>query len=451
MPTNMPIRPTPEEIDVLLNRNEDERLYNRLMLLHPADIAELLDDLLPEVAVAVFNLLPVAVASEVLDETRSRVRAELVDKIDDEVLADLLDDLPMDDAAEFLEDLPPEIAEKLLSLMEPGEAQEVQRLLSYDEDTAGRLMTQDVVVVRRHWTVNETLNHLRNLKDMETFYYLYVVDRHYHLVGVVPLRRLLMATPLQKLDKLVLSDVSTVLATADQEELAEMVSKYDYFAIPVVEPGGRFLGVVTVDDVLDIVAEETTEDIQKLGGSSPLDQPYFALTTMQLVRKRIVWLLFLFGTSILTDSVINAFDYVLVAVGSLKLFMPVITGTGGNAGSQTVTTIIRAMAVGEIRMSDLGRTLRREMAVGLMMGVILAMFGFVRAAIFNIQWEVALVLSLTLPVVVVWATTVATVVPIVVERYKIDPTVVSAPVITTLIDASGLFIYFSLAKWILNI
>jgi magnesium transporter len=447
-----------EQVEDLLKANQTDALQQLLTEFHPADIAELLDELSAQDAVTVFEILPDEVASEVLDETGSEVRQELVDKIDDERLADLLDELPMDDAAEFLEDLPEKVADRLLDLMEPDEAEEVRELLSYEEETAGRLMTRDVAMLRRYWTAAEAIEYLHALNETdeaESLHYLYVVDRYDRLLGVVPIRSLLLARPNVTIETIMQTNVVSILVTADQEELAETVSKYDFVSIPVVDLAGRLLGVVTVDDVLDILEEEATEDIQRLGGSEPLDQPYFAVSVMHMVRKRVIWLLLLFVAATLTGTVIRTFEYELETVIALGIFIPLVTGTGGNAGSQTVTTVIRALALGEVKLDDILRVWKREVLTGLLLGLLLGVVGFIRAITWDTGyrtfWDVSLVVALTLPLVVIWANSVATVVPIIAERLKIDPTVISAPMITTIVDATGLAIYFLIAKWLLGL
>jgi magnesium transporter len=393
------------------------------------------------------------IASEVLDETGSIIRQELVEKVDDERLADLLDELPMDDAAEFLDELPSDTATRLLSLMEPEEAEDVREILSYEDETAGRLMSRDVAALRRQWTVEEALEYLRSLSgedDAETVYYLFVVDRESRLIGVVPIRAMLHAQPQATIESIMVPEVITVPVTADQEELAEVVSKYDFVAIPVVDEDNRLLGIVTVDDVLDVVEEEATEDIQRLGGSEPLAQPYFSASVWQVVGKRLIWLLPLFAASIVTDFIVNQYAWLTAVFISLTLFLPVVIGTGGNAGSQTVATIIRAIAVGEVRLSDVGRAWSREFIVAIILGLVLGIAGFVRAILFDSGPGIALVLALTLPLVVITANSVATLVPLIAERIHIDPAVVSTPMITTIVDASGIFIYFTLAALILT-
>jgi len=439
-----------ETVQGLIDSGDVEGLRELLAEVHPADIAATLDDMPTESAVTVFRLLPVEVASEVLDETGSLVRQELVANVDDERLAELLDELPMDDAAEFLEDLPEEVASRLLRLMEPTEAREVRELLGYEESTAGRLMTRDVVALRRQWTVAETLERLRSLEEAETLQYLYVVDRDDRLIGVAPLRNLIRAQPDQTVDTIMRSDVVSVPVTADQEELAVMVARYDFAAIPVVDGDGRLLGVVTVDDVLDIIAEEVTEDIQRIGGSEPLDQPYFAVSVFQIVRKRMGWLLLLFVAATFSGNVIKHFQYELDTVVALGFFITLVIGTGGNAGVQTVTTIIRAITLDEVRLSNMWAAWRREALVGLIMGAVMGAAGLIRALTWGTGFDVALVVTLTLPLVVLWSVTVATIIPIVATRMRIDPAVISGPMIATIVDATGLLIYFLLARAILD-
>jgi magnesium transporter len=446
-----------EQLKTLIHTYVEEGRIDELRALineyHPADIADVLDDLLAEDAVVVFDMLSDEIASEVLDETGSIIRQELVEKVDDERLADLLDGLPMDDAAEFLDELPSDTATRLLSLMEPEEAEDVREILSYENETAGRLMTRDVAALRRQWTVEEALDYLRALardEDAETIYYLFVVDRENRLIGVVPIRAMLHAQPKATIESIMVPEVITVPVTADQEELAEIVSKYDFVAIPVVDEDNRLLGVVTVDDVLDIVEEEATEDIQRLGGSEPLDQPYFSASVLQVVGKRLIWLLPLFAASIVSDFIVERYEWLTAVFISLTLFLPVVIGTGGNAGSQTVATIIRAIAVGEVRLADFGRAWSREFLVALILGLVLGIAGYVRAILFDSGPGIALVLALTLPLVVIAANTMATLVPLIAERVHIDPAVVSTPMITTIVDASGIFIYFTLAALILT-
>ncbi len=445
---------TIQEVDGLIESGRLEDAQRLLSQEHPADIATILDELSPENAVIAFGLLDDDDASEVLDESGSFVRQELVDKVDDERLADLLEELPTDDAVEFLEDLPDPVANRLINLLDEETAGEVRHLLTYAEETAGRLMTRDVVALRRQWTVAETFAYLRSLEDAETLQYLYVVDRGDRLIGVVPLRMLVLSQPDRTIESLMDPDAPEIVSVpydVDQEQLADMVARYDFAAIPVVDHDDRLLGVVTVDDVLDILEEEATEDIQRLGGSEPLDQPYFSVSLFQVFRKRVGWLLLLFVGATLTGTVTRLYEQELALAIALTYFTPMIIGTAGNAGSQTVATIIRAITLGEVRLSTLGRAVTREVGVAVLLGLVMGVLGFVRAILWDTGYEIALVVAITLPLVVIWANATATVVPIVADRLKIDPAVISGPMITTLVDATGLLIYFELASYILRL
>ncbi|UCC51549.1 MAG: magnesium transporter [Anaerolineaceae bacterium] len=443
--------PSTDEIEYLISQGKFEQLRVMLKDVHPADIADILDELSTEDAITVFGLLPTETASEVLDETGSLVRQELVEKVDDERLADLLEELPMDDAAEFLEDLPEPVADRLLDLMEEDEAEDVRELLGYEDETAGRLMTRDVAAISRHWTVMETQAFLRSLEEPETLAYLYVVDRFDMLIGVLPLRDFVLAKPEALIESIMRPEVVSVPVNIDQEELAEMVSRYDYVAMPVTDEDGRLLGIVTVDDVLDVFQEEMTEDIQRLGGSEPLEQPYFSASVPRVFSKRIGWLLLLFLGGTLTGAVMRIYQEQLRIAITLTLFVPLIIGTGGNAGSQTVATIIRAITLDEVRLGNLWQALKREVSVGFFLGVVMGAIAFFVALFWIQDTQIATVVALTLPVVVLWAITVATVVPTVADYFHIDPTVISGPMITTIVDATGLLIYFQLATVLLGI
>lgn len=445
-----------EEILELIEEGKLDELRDVMEEYHPADIAELLDDVSSENAVTIFSGLTLEVASEVLDETSGLVRAELIEKVDDELLADLLDELPMDDAAELLEDLPDEVSDRLLELMEPEEAEDVREILSYEDQTAGRLMNTDVAALRRQWTAAEAIDYLRAIEDLETLHYLYVVDRNGQLIGVVPIRNLLLANPDESIEEIMLESVFSIRASADQEELAEFISKYDYTAIPVVDDENRLLGVVTVDDALDVLEEEATEDIQRLGGSEPLDQPYFSASIWTVAGKRIGWLMLLFATGTLTGGVALLFNDVLTELPFLVIFVALLIGTGGNAGSQTVATIIRAITLGEVRMSNLWYTWRREFTVGFILGITMGIVGFGFALLTTPgDWDTALrmaaVIAFSLPAIVMWSTTIATLVPTVADHFNIDPTMISGPMISTVVDATGLAIYYALAGLIFGV
>lgn len=455
----MPNQPTPnkEKILALVQAKAYAELRQQMQNYHPADIANLLDELPSTAAVLIFSHLPLETASEVLDEADGPARQNIIQQVDDEHLADILDELPMDDAAELLEELPDTLSTRLLTLMEPEEAQDVRQLLSYEEDTAGRLMSTDVAALRRQWTASQATQYLHALEEIETLHYLYVVDKIGKLIGVVPIRFLLLAQPHELIEDIMLTSVFSIRATADQEELAEFISRYDYTAIPVVDDTGKLLGVVTVDDALDVLEEEATEDIQRLGGSEPLDQPYFSASILTVASKRIGWLMLLFATGTLTGGVALLFNDVLTQLPFLVIFVALLIGTGGNAGSQTVATIIRAITLGEVKISTLGRAWRREVTVGLILGMAMGIIGFLFALLTTpgSDWDtavrMALVIAISLPTIIIWSTTIATLVPTIANHYNIDPTMISGPMISTIVDATGLAIYYALAGYIFGV
>lgn len=444
------------QVESLVAAGATAELQALLARLHPADIADLLDTLDEPERIVVFALLDAVTASEVLDETLDDTTYELIEAVPDEQVADLLEILPMDDAAELLSELPPERSEELIALMEPDEAVEVQKLLAYAEDTAGRLMTEKVMRVRRRWTVEETIQHLRGMDpETETFTYLYTIDDDDHLTGVVPLRRLLTAPPDTVLGELTDPQVISVSVDTDQEDVARLVARYDFVAIPVVDRKGRLAGVITHDDVVDILAEEATEDIQRFGGSQPLERTYLSVSVVTIARKRIGWLLMLLLTATLTSTVVKLFEADLAQVAALALFVPMLIGTGGNAGSQTTATVIRALSLGEISPRDGLRVLWHELRAGLLMGLVMSLAAFGYAFIWTndlaLTQELALTVSLSIAAILVWAVGMGSLLPLVAARIGIDPPVVSGPVMSTLVDATGLFIYFTIARLILGL
>jgi magnesium transporter len=444
-----------DRVETLVAEGRRDELRVLLARVHPADIADLLDILDEPERVVVFELLDDVTASEVLDETLDDTTLDIIDAVPAEQVADLLEILPMDDAAELLSELPPDRSEELLALMEPEEATEVQTLLAYADETAGRLMNEKVIRARRRWTVEETIQHLREMDpETETFAYLYTVDEDNLLTGVVPLRRLLTASPDIILGELTEPHVVSVNVDTDQEDVARLVARYDFAAIPVVDRERRLAGVVTHDDVVDILADEATEDIQRFGGSQPLERTYLSVSAITVARKRIGWLLLLLLTATLTSTVMKLFETDLAQVAILAIFIPMLIGTGGNAGSQTTATVIRALGIGEINPRDALRVLWHELRSGLLMGVIMAAAAFGYALIWSkghvSDQELALIVSLSIASILLWAVAMGSLLPLLAAWVGMDPAMVSGPVMSTLVDATGLLIYFTIARLILG-
>jgi magnesium transporter len=423
---------------------------------HPAVLAELLGDLPREERVLLFEALAPDQGAAVLSELRGETLRLILHQASPEKLGPELDRLPADEVTFLLEHLTQRQREALLARMSPRDAAEAERLLRYAPRTAGRLMSEKFPKIRAEWTAAETLEHLKKIDpEVETVQSLYVVDDHDHLVGDVSLRRLLPAPPNRTIAEIMERTVKTVHTDTPQEEVARLVSKYDVHAIPVVDDQNRPLGIVTVDDVIDVLVEEQTEDMLHLAGAPVTDETtdsYFASKPWRNVRARFNWLLLLFVTETLTGTVLRHFESELAKVVALAFFIPLLIGTGGNSGSQTVTTIVRGLAVGEIRLRDFWRVVLREAGSGLALGILLGLVGFGRALLWNSSnMPLAITVGVSILVIIAWANTVGATIPMLATALKIDPTIMSAPLIATLVDATGLFIYFIIARSILGL
>jgi magnesium transporter len=436
-------------------RENPQQLPDAVRDLHPADIAELLDDLPREDRLVLFESLSSDQGAAVLSELKGETLRLVLHTAAPEKLGPLLDRMPGDEVTFLLEHLPQRQREVLLARMSPRDAAEAQRLLRHAPRTAGRLMSEKFAKIRPEWTVAETLQHLRRIDpEVETVQSLYVVDDHDHLIGYVPLRRLFPANPERKISELMERRTMTVRADTPQEEVARMVSKYDVHAIPVVDDENHLVGIVTVDDVIDVLIEEQTEDLLHLGGVAADEESesnYFGVPIWRTVRKRVIWLILLFGASTATGLVLRHFESHLTKVVALAFFIPLLIGTGGNAGSQTVATVIRGLALGEIRPRSTVRVFFREAASGLLLGTMLAVFGFIFALLMGFSAPTGIAVGLSILGICAWANVVGAMVPILAQKLGIDPTVMSAPMITTLVDATGLFIYFMVAGAVLGL
>lgn len=442
------------QVRELLERDDREELRGLLAAQHPTDVADVIDRLDDEDQLRIFRLLAPDQAAEVLDETSVESTRELILHMPAEEASDLLELLPTDEAAAILSEDVPERQAALLEAMEPGDAAEVRTLLSYPPQSAGRLMNEAFVRVRPEATVASAMEQLRaQALDIETLVYLYVLDPVGRLLGVVTLRKLLIAQPEQRMDELMRTRIVTVPPETDQEEVARLVSRYDLSAIPVVTADGRMLGIVSVDDVIDVLVEEGTEDVLRFGGveRGAADETYFTVPVLQAVRRRIVWLLLLFLAGTITGNVLRFFEDELAQVVALSFFIPLLIGTGGNTGAQTVSTLIRALALGEVRGRDVGRVLARELVSGLILGVLLGAVAFGRAWLWDNWAGLAATVALSVVAICVWANVIGALVPMAARRFKLDPALVSAPLITTLVDASGLAIYLGIAKLLLGL
>jgi magnesium transporter len=422
--------------------------------LEHADVVEIADELsrLPSERRAVpFRLLGRDRALEVFELLDPSLQQELLEGMREANVRQLFEELDPDDRARLTEELPAKVAHRLLAGLSPNERRLTATLLGYPEDSAGRLMSPEIASLRAGMTATAALERLRRIgHSAETIYALPVTDDRRRLLGMLGLRDLVLADPDALVGDLMDTDVFSARVDADQEQAARLIREADLLALPIVDSEDRLVGVVTVDDAMEVLEEEETEDVARSGGAEPLGRPYLATSVMQIARSRVVWLLVLIVAATLTVNVLHAFEETLSQAVTLALFIPLVIGTGGNTGAQAATTVTRALAVGEVRFDDLRVVVLREARVGLVLGAMLGLLAFVPTWLF-VGREIAIVVSVTLLTVCTLAALVGSLLPLVARRVGVDPAVVSAPFITTLVDATGLVVYFVVARTVLGL
>jgi len=454
-----------ERLRYLARAEETQAIREDLEGLRPEDIAEGLMRLDHDESLAILQHVDADLAAYILIELPTERARTIVNELPDTTVAHYLDILPMDDAVELREELDPERFEALLHVIPKEDAQEIRRLLSYPEDSAGQLMTEDFVEVGPDADMDEVLAVIRSTaeEEYETVNYIYVLSEDRHLLGVLTLRRVIRASPHKRARDVMNSDPITVNVEMPQEEVARTIARYGLTAIPVLDTRGRMVGIVTADDAQEILEEAETEDVLKMGGVAGDAEAYLSLGIWQLVKRRLPWLVVLFVAEFFTGSVLRHYigdqandtpDATLAILAKLTLFVPLLIGAGGNSGSQVTTTITRALALGEVRPSDWGVVIRREFLTALLTGGILGILGFLRAYLPFIGWNqpmaISLVIGMALPLIVLWAACVGSLLPITAKRLGLDPAVMSAPFITTFVDATGLIIYFEVAHRVMT-
>ena len=418
----------------------------------PLEIAEELGRL-PVADMAIpFRLLPKDRALEVFELLDPLHQQELLEGLRDANVRELVEDMDPDDRARLVDEMPAKVAKQLLAGLSPRERALTATLLGYPENSAGRVMSPEVVNLKANQTVGDALARLRRSGGSpETIIALPVTDDQRRLQGTIGLGDLVLAAPDSLVGDVMDTDGYSARVDQDQEEAARLIQEADLLALPVVDAEGRLVGIITVDDAMRVLEEEQTEDVARAGGAEPLEHPYLSVSILGLARSRVVWLLVLIVAATLTVNVLNIFEAELAAVVTLTLFIPLVIGTGGNAGSQSATTVTRALAVGELRTSDVALVVFREARVGFLLGAMLAIIAFLPTFFFVDDKRLALVVSLTVLTVCTLATLVGSLLPLLARRLGFDPAVMSAPFISTLIDATGLIVYFLIAKTILGI
>jgi magnesium transporter len=447
------------ELEQVLQERRFFQLREILSDLEPADVAEAIDGLEPEERAVVFRVLRREHAADTFENLSLESQEGLIKALAQDKVATILNDMSPDDRTQMLEELPAAVTRQLLALLSAEEREIARKLLGYPEDSIGRLMTPDFTAVRRDWTVQQTLYHIRQHgEDSETFNVIYVVDDKGLLVDDIRIRQLLLADPEQKLSELLDGTFIALRAAEDQEESVPIFMEYDRVVLPVIDSRGVLLGIVTVDDVFDVAEEEATEDIHKIGGSVALEQPFMQIGFWEMMRKRIGWLVLLFFGQLLTLNAMGFFADRLAEAIVLVLFVPLIISSGGNCGAQAATLVIRAMALNEVTLADWWRVMRREVAFGMALGIILSAIGFLRIGVgesmsgaYGEQWAaVGLAVGVSLVCVVLWGVLIGSMLPFLLSRLGADPASSSTPFVTTIVDVTGLILYLSVATLILG-
>ena len=447
----------------LLRLLEDKKyqvVRDILSTMNPVDIASVLDELDERRLPLVFRLLPKELAADAFVEMEPEQQEVLIRGFSDAELREVLEEMFVDDAVDVIEEMPANVVRRILSQADPDMRRQINEILRYPEDSAGSMMTTEYVSLRPNMTVEEAILRIRRTGvDKETIYTCYVTkDRH--LIGMVSVKDLLLAED----DEMLISDVMeenviSVSTHDDQEQVVQMFSKYNFLALPVTDAEGRLVGIVTVDDAMDVMEDEATEDIQMIAGIAPTDKPYIRAGVFELVKSRIPWLLFMMLSATFTGMILNGFEDALMKVTVLTAFIPMLMGTGGNSGSQSSVAVIRSLSLGEVEFADLPRVIWKEIRISVLCGIILAICNFAKMMLVD-NWlmgnadvtvGVAAVVCVTLVFVVLAAKTIGCILPIFAKKIGLDPAVMAAPFITTIVDALSLLIYFAVACAVLGI
>lgn len=416
---------------------------------NPANVAEFLEELPVEKKLFVFRLLSKDMAADAFSFLDNDTQEMLVTSISDSELRNIVDNMFLDDTVDFLEEAPPELVGKVLRNTDPETRKLINQFLHYPDNSAGSLMTVEFVHLNEAMTAGRAMELIRKIGlDKETIYTCYVLDRKNRLIGVVPLRTLLLADEKVRVGELMEEDVIRVTTLDDQEEAAAIFRKYSLMALPVVDGEERLVGIITVDDIVDVIDEETTEDMEKMAALLPSDEEYLKMPVVKLARNRIVWLCVLMISGTLSSFIIGGYQSILDEAVQLATFIPVLTGTGGNAGSQASAMIIRGMALDEVRPRDSLRVLGKEIQVGLICGMLLGTLNMVKQTIFSTATNVMvdLTVSISMGAVVVVAKAMGCLLPIGAKVCKLDPAIMAGPLITTVVDAVALLIFFNIAS-----
>ena len=449
-----------ESIEALLEKKSYAELRDLFLPIEPADIALLLEESGEEKMPVLYRLLPKELAAEVFVELESDSQEMLINGFSNTELKEVLDELYLDDAADIVEEMPANVVIRILEKASPEMRKGINEILKYPEDSAGSIMTVEYLSLKRHMSVEEAFKRIRRRGgEMETINILYVTDSTRHLLGVLSVRDLLLAEEDDVIGEIMDGDVVSVNTLDDKEDVAQTMAKYDYIAIPVVDRENRLVGIVTIDDAFDVMEEETTEDFEKMAAMLPSDKPYLRTGVLETWRARLPWLMILMLSATFTGMILNHYENALAKCIALNAFIPMLSGTGGNSGTQASVAVIRALSLDEVDFSDVLRVLWKELRVSFLCGLCLGAANFVKMQLVDrvllgneeISLMVCAVVCLTVMFVVIFAKCVGCSLPLLAEKIGLDPAVMASPFITTIVDATSLLIYFTFASRLLGI
>lgn len=446
-----------ETIKLLLDDKKFSTLRDILITMKPFDIAAVFENLQDEKMPILFRILPKELAAETFVEMDDETQEFLIHGFSDSELKEVVDELFVDDAVDLIEEMPANVVKRILRQADKDMRKQINELLKYPEDSAGSIMTTEFIVLRPDMTAEMAIKRIRRTGvDKETIYTCYVTDANNKLIGITTVKDLLLAEDDELVKSIMEENVISVTTLADQEQVAQMFSNYNFLALPVVDNENRLVGIVTIDDAIDVIQEEATEDIEKMAAVLPSDKPYMKTSVFGLYKKRAPWLLILMLSATFTSAIISSFEDVLANVLILSSFIPMITGSGGNAGSQASVSVIRALSLGEIHFRSIFLVLWKEFRVSILCGITLAAANFVKLLLFDLNGQenafmIALVISLTLVGTIIMAKLVGSSLPLLASKVGFDPAVMANPLISTVCDSLSLLIYFGVAKLILHL
>ncbi len=443
---------TEERILQMLDERKFKELKEELEHMYPVDLAELMEDFNQKQLVMVFRLLAKEEAAETFTEMDSDMRETLIGGLTDSELEEVMEEMYLDDTVDVLEEMPANVVDRLLMATDEETRQQINQLLQYPEDSAGSVMNVDYIALRKEMTVAESILKIRQVGiNKETIYTCYVTEKR-KLIGMVDVKELLTTSESKTIEEIMDTNVLYAHTTDDQEEAAQTINKYGLIALPIVDHEMCMVGIVTVDDAMDVLQEETTEDISIMAGVNPSDDSYFETTVFEHVKSRLPWLLFLMLSATVTQMIMNRYESTLAVMPQLAGFIPMLTGTGGNCGSQSSTLVIRGISVGEIEFGDLFKVIFKEIRVAVLISLILSVVNGIRIIIMG-QGDalIAFTIGLTMACTIVIAKVVGCTLPLVAEKIGLDPAIMATPLISTLVDISTISVYFAIVSAVFSL